>query len=144
MVMNTLTASPTITKLSSPEAEQTLITGRPEMFHGYPIEFIICVALIPVGIGILLLLVWWLQNRFTTYTVTNRRTIAQTGVLNRKTNEVRHVDVRNIQVDQDIFQRMFGFGTVAISSAAHSDIELTMRGVNEPQKIAATIRQYQG
>jgi uncharacterized membrane protein YdbT with pleckstrin-like domain len=139
-----MTASPTTVELSSPEAEQPLITGRPEMFHGQPIEFIICVALIPVGIGILLLLAWWLQNRFTTYTVTNRRTIAQTGVLNRKTNEVRHRDVRNIQVNQDIFQRMFGFGTVAISSAAQSDIELTMRGVNAPQKIVATIRQYQG
>lgn len=142
--MNTMTVSPTIAESPPPEAEQTLIVGRPEMFHGQPIEFIICVALIPIGIGILLLLVWWLQNHFTTYTVTNRRTIAQTGILNRKTNEVRHIDVRNIQVNQDIFQRMFGFGSVAISSAGQSDIELTMRGVNDPQKVAATIRQYQG
>jgi len=144
MVMNAMTASPTIAESPSVEGERTLITGRPEMFHGQPIEFSICVALIPVGIGILLLLAWRLQNRFTTYTVTNRRTIVQTGILNRKTNEVRHIDVRNIQVNQDIFQRMFGFGSVAISSAGQSDIELTMRGVNDPQEIAATIRRYQG
>ena len=126
------------------QKEETLLTINPAMFRGEPVGFIICVALIPLGIGIVLLLLWWLQCRFTTYTITNLRTIAQTGILSRNTNEVRHIDVRNLQVKQDVFQRMFGFGSVAISSAGQSDIELTMVRVENPYKIADIIRQYQG
>ena len=126
------------------QKEETLLTINPAMFRGEPVGFIICVALIPLGIGIVLLLLWWLQCRFTTYTITNLRTIAQTGILSRNTNEVRHIDVRNLQVNQDVFQRMFGFGSVAISSAGQSDIELTMVKVENPYKIADIIRQHQG
>ena len=126
------------------QKEETLLIINPAMFRGEPVGFIICVALIPLGIGIVLLLLWWLQCRFTTYTITNLRTIAQTGILSRNTNEVRHIDVRNLQVKQDVFQRMFGFGSVAISSAGQSDIELTMVRVENPYKIADIIRQHQG
>ena len=126
------------------QKEETLLIINPAMFRGEPVGFIICVALIPLGIGIGLLLFWWLQCRFTTYTITNLRTIAQTGILSRNTNEVRHIDVRNLQVNQDVFQRMFGFGSVAISSAGQSDIELTMVRVENPYKIANIIRQHQG
>ena len=126
------------------QKEETLLIINPAMFRGEPVGFIICVALIPLGIGIVLLLLWWLQCRFTTYTITNLRTIAQTGILSRNTNEVRHIDVRNLQVNQDVFQRMFGFGGVAISSAGQSDIELTMVRVENPHKIADIIRQHQG
>jgi len=126
------------------QKEETLLTINPAMFRGEPVGFIICVVLIPLGIGIVLLLLWWLQCRFTTYTITNLRTIAQTGILSRNTNEVRHIDVRNLQVKQDVFQRMFGFGSVAISSAGQSDIELTMFRVENPYKIADIIRQHQG
>ena len=126
------------------QKEETLLIINPAMFRGEPVGFIICVALIPLGIGIVLLLLWWLQCRFTTYTITNLRTIAQTGILSRNTNEVRHIDVRNLQVNQDVFQRMFGFGSVAISSAGQSDIELTMVKVENPYKIADIIRQHQG
>ena len=126
------------------QKEETLLIINPAMFRGEPVGFIICVVLIPLGIGIVLLLLWWLQCRFTTYTITNLRTIAQTGILSRNTNEVRHIDVRNLQVNQDVFQRMFGFGSVAISSAGQSDIELTMFRVENPYKIADIIRQNQG
>ena len=126
------------------QKEETLLIINPAMFRGEPVGFIICVVLIPLGIGIVLLLLWWLQCRFTTYTITNLRTIAQTGILSRNTNEVRHIDVRNLQVNQDVFQRMFGFGSVAISSAGQSDIELTMVRVENPHKIADIIRQHQG
>lgn len=126
------------------QKEETLLIINPAMFRGEPVGFIICVVLIPLGIGIVLLLLWWLQCRFTTYTITNLRTIAQTGILSRNTNEVRHIDVRNLQVNQDVFQRMFGFGSVAISSAGQSDIELTMFRVENPYKIADIIRQHQG
>jgi uncharacterized membrane protein YdbT with pleckstrin-like domain len=65
-------------------------------------------------------------------------------ILSKSTNEVRHKDVRNIQVEQTILQRLFGVGTIAISSAGQSGMEIEVSGIPGPQKMADMIRKYQG
>ena len=131
--------------MANDQKEETLLVVRPLMFRGEPVGFVVCVALIfAFGLGLVLLLIWWLQCRFTVYKVTNLRVIEQIGILSRRTNEVRHVDVRNLKVNQGIFQRLFGTGSVAVSSAGQSDIELTIRHIRDPNKIVGIIRQYQG
>ena len=140
--------------------EKTLLAFHPLMFRGEPVGFVICVVLIFVfglgllishwffGLGLLLfllvLLMWWLWCESTIYKITNLRVVEQTGILSLNTNEVRHVDIRNVKMNQGIFQRICGTGSVAISSAGQSDIELTMRNIEEPEKIVDTIRTYQG
>ena len=139
--------------------EKTLLAFHPQMFKGEPVGFVICIVLIFVfglgllflhwffGLGLLLfllvLLIWWLWCQSTLYEITNLRVVEKTGILSRNTNEVRHVDVRNVKMNQGIFQRILGTGSVAISSAGQSDIELTMRNIEEPEKIVDTIRTYQ-
>lgn len=130
-------------QMENEQKEQTLLVTHPALFHGDPVKFVVVAALIPFGIGIVLLFVMWLQCRFTIFTITDLRTLSQSGILNRNTNEVRHKDVRNLQVNQDLFQRYFGFGSVAISSAGQSDIELTLLAIQNPSKVADLIRQYQ-
>ena len=124
--------------------EETVLVIRPLMFRGEPVGFIFCVALIFVfGVGLVLLLIWWLQCKFTIYTVTSMRVVEQTGILSRNTNEVRHKDVRNLKVYQGVLRTWLGTGSVAISSAGQSDIELTMKNIENPHKIAGIIRKYQ-
>lgn len=131
--------------MANEQKEETLLVVRPLMFRGEPVGFVVCVALIfAFGLGLLLLLIWWLQCRFTVYRVTNLRVVEQIGILSRRTNEVRHVDVRNVKVNQGIFQRLFGTGSVGVSSAGQSDIELTMRHIRDPNKVVEIIRKYQG
>lgn len=131
--------------MANDQNEETLLVARPLMFRGEPVRFVVCVALIfAFGLGLLLLLIWWMQCRFTVYKVTNLRVIEQIGMLSRSTNEVRHVDVRNVKVNQGIFQRLFGTGSVAVSSAGQSDIELTMKSIRDPNNVVGIIRQYQG
>jgi len=113
------------------------------MFRGLPIRFIVCVALIPVGIGIFILLVWWLRRRFIAYTITDHRTIARTGAFIQSTKEVRHMDIQNIRISQNFLQRKFGSGSVTILGAGQSDSKLVMVGVMNPQGIISLIRKYQ-
>lgn len=123
--------------------ETELKVVHPVMFRSQPIGFCLAVALTPVGIGLLILLAWWLTCRCTTLTVTTERTIERTGILSRNTNEVRHADVRNVQVTQAFFQRMFGVGNIGISSAGQADVEIVVAGIRNPQEIADLIRKGQ-
>ena len=110
------------------------------MFRNNPLGFVISVILIiAFGLGLVILLVWWLKCKNEKLTVTNKRTILRTGILSKNTNEVMHRDIRNIQVSQSLFQRMFNTGAIGISSAGQDGIELTASGYSAPQKIHKTI-----
>ena len=124
--------------------EKTLYITSPKMFRNRPVSFVICVLLIPAGgLGLLLLIVWFLKCKTTVLTITNRRTTQRVGILSKQTNEVRHADVRNLKVSQGFFQRMFKVGAIAVSSSGQSDFEIFSAGMPDPQRLANTIRHYQ-
>lgn len=95
------------------------------------------------GLAALYWLAWWVQTRFTTLTVTNRRTVLRRGLIARDTTEVRHRDVRNLQVNQTTLERMLGVGDIAISSSGQDELEIQVRGIPHPEKIAAVVRDMQ-
>jgi len=99
------------------------------------------VPLLVVGLG--LLGYWWLEQRFTTLTVTSERSILREGIISRDTSEVRHDDVRNLQIDQNIWQRMLGIGDIAVSSAGQDNLEIIARGIPGPERVAEVVRERQ-
>lgn len=125
--------------------EEAVIIERPAMFRNRPLLFILCLFLIILyGIGLLILVIWFLKCKASSLTVTTRRTIYRHGLLSKYTNEIRHQDIRNIQVSQSVFQRILGVGTIAVSSAGQSEMEIVVAGIPGPQKIADLLRKYQG
>ena len=124
-------------------SENVLYQEHPRMFRNHPVGFVLCVVLIlAFGFGALLLLLWWLHVLGTELTITSRNTTLRRGLLSKKTNEVRHVDVRNLQVGQGVFQRMFGVGKLSISSAGQSDVEITVSGIPQPEEAKELIKRY--
>jgi hypothetical protein len=108
----------------SPASEEELLKVHQSMFRNKPVKFVtwliigiaglvlatmdpfaqyhvqnsrlICVA---VGLGTVFVvatafLLWWLRCRKVSLTVTNKRTILQSGLLSRYVKDVRHADVR--------------------------------------------------
>ena len=125
------------------ESEGTLLEVNPVMFRSNPVGFILSVILIAAaGAGLVILAIWWLKTKAAMLTVTNKRTIQRTGLISKKTTEVLHRDVRNIQIDQSVFQRLFGVGSIGISSAGQSGIEIEFTGVRDPDGIKALIDRY--
>jgi len=101
-----------------------------------------------VGLGLagavgIALLVWYITVKFTKLTVTNKRTIYREGIISREISEIRHEDVRNLQIDQNAFERIMSVGDIGISSAGQEDIEIEARHIPHPDKIADTIRSMQ-
>ena len=125
------------------ESEGTLLEINPVMFRSNPVGFILSVILIAAaGAGLVILAIWWLKTKAAMLTVTNKRIIQRTGLISKKTTEVLHRDVRNIQIDQSVFQRLFGVGSIGISSAGQSGIEIQFTGVRDPDGIKALIDRY--
>ena len=120
-----------------------LYESHPSMFRNHPILFIVCVLLIAAfGLGLVLLLVWWIQTLGTTLTVTNDQTTLRRGILSKYTNDVFHENVRNIQVRQSFLQRILNVGWVGISSAGQSGVEIEVDGIPDPEMVKQIIDDH--
>ena len=127
------------------DSEETLLELHPAMFRSNPLGFVISVLLIgAVGIGLLILGWWWLETRAAELTITNKRTTQRTGLISKNTTEVLHRDVRNIQVSQSALQRIFGVGSLGISSAGQAGVEIQFSGVVDPDSVKALIDRHRG
>ncbi|QEG22791.1 PH domain-containing protein [Mariniblastus fucicola] len=148
------------------EGENILYEAHPSMFRNQPLWFVILVLLsligfafpflpfetsyltkfleiaIPMVIGLIAFLAWWLKCKATTLTVTSERTSCRRGILSKSITEVWHQDVRNVQLDQSLLQRILDVGTIGISSAAQSGLEISVSGVPHPEKVKALIDTY--
>ncbi|QDU91000.1 Bacterial membrane flanked domain protein [Pirellulimonas nuda] len=89
------------------------------------------------------LLYWWVCVMATTLTISTRRTELRFGIIQKNTSDVQHDDVRNMQIDQNMMDRMLGVGTIKISSSGQDDLEIVAVGFRNPEEIAALIRQNQ-
>ncbi|MGA8542838.1 MAG: PH domain-containing protein [Thermoplasmata archaeon] len=78
--------------------------------------------LVLVILGLLRLAVRYLRWIRTVYAVTSHRVIVQTGILGKDFHEIPVTQVRGVDVHQAFFQRMFGYGTVRVSSEGGSKL----------------------
>lgn len=90
-----------------------------------------------------LLIYWFTLSLMTTLTITDSRTIYQRGIIRRDTSEVQHDDVRNIQLDQSLVQRILRIGKLGISSSGQDDLEIVVAGISSPGLIVNMIRENQ-
>ncbi|MGD9853833.1 MAG: PH domain-containing protein [Planctomycetaceae bacterium] len=122
--------------------ESILYEAHPAMFRNNPVWFIVCVLLCAVGVGVILLVIWYLQTLATTLTVTNEQTTLRKGLLSKNTNDIFHENVRNIQVKQTFFQRLMGVGYIGISSSGQSGVEIELNGIPDPDRVKELIDEH--
>jgi uncharacterized membrane protein YdbT with pleckstrin-like domain len=114
--------------------EQQVLSIRPSMFRAHPF-----LGILTLGLGILPL---WLKHLGERIHVTNKRTILRKGLFSKDTTEVLHDHVRNIQVSQSFWNRVFDVGTLGISSAGQEGIEIIARHIPHPEEVKRTIDLY--
>jgi|SRR5690554_3239265 len=115
-------------------------SSNPAMFKNNPLGFILALILIPVfGLGILILLWWYLQTRASKLTVTDTEIIYDTGLLNKEHSEISISRIRAIRVKQSFFDRIFGVGEIAIYTAGDNP-EIIAKGMPDPNSIRELIK----
>lgn len=78
---------------------------------------------------------------FTTYSVSNDRLFRDTGIFNRKYEEVLLYRVRDISLSRSLGQMLFGVGTITIFSSDKSANKLEIVNVKSPKQVKELIHE---
>lgn len=116
-----------------------LYAEHPAMFKNNPLGFILSVLLIAVGVGIIILLWWYLQTKASKLTVFENEIMFEKGLLSKERSEVNIDIVRTVRVKQSFFNRIFGVGEVQIFTAGDNP-EIVARGMPDPNRIRELIK----
>ena len=144
--------------------EQDVMLVRPAMFRARPLLFsgLVLATLggivggfillaIPVVAGLcftgalaalIWLGVWKVMTMSTRLRITNKRTVAIRGLIARASTEVLHDSIRNVQVEQNVMERILGTGTIGISSSGQDGIEIHVRKIPRPDAVTRVIDLY--
>lgn len=113
--------------------QSNLIAGEQVVYQTriHPIVFLPAAGMVLVGIGLgvalsppggLAVLVMgaamaigaWIRQWASEFAVTNRRVIVKVGLISRRTIEINMSKVESVEVNQDVFARLFNYGTIVV------------------------------
>ena len=78
---------------------------------------------------------------FTKYAISEDRLLQSSGILNLQYEEILLYRVRDISLSRSFGQRIFGVGTIKVSSSDKSNSELYILNVKEPAAVKELIHQ---
>ncbi len=79
---------------------------------------------------------------FTRYALSEDRLFLRRGFLNVKQDEVILYRVRDLRVTQNLWQRIFGVGTITVVSTDKSVPQLVIKNVKQPWEVKELIHKY--
>jgi len=124
-------------------AGTVIYQAHPAMFRAHPFWFILSVLLIAAfGVGILILIYWYIQTRATALTVTDSDLMYERGILSKERTSVSINHVRSVNVMQSFVNRILGVGTIQISTAG-DEPEFTIADMPDPHVIREAIAKAQ-
>ncbi len=121
----------------------TIYVAHPAMFRAHPFLYTLSVLLIAAfGLGILILLIWYINTRMTTLYVTRDTILYEKGILSKDRIGFSLSHVRTIRVSQSFLNRMFGIGTIELFTTGDNP-EFTVGDMPRPHEIRDTIFEAQ-
>jgi len=104
--------------------------------------FLYSTATIMGAIGFVTLFFWWLKVINTRLTVTNERVRLRAGILSKRILEVFLSDIRSVEINQGLMQRIFGTGCLDVASAGSADSEIQIDGIPKAYKVKEIIDEH--
>ncbi len=77
------------------------------------------------------------------FTIDEENIESRHGIIARELKSIRIEDLRNINVTQSVFQRLFGIGDIEFSSAAGGGVEVVFKGVIDPISVKEIAQDLQ-
>ncbi|MDH4096036.1 MAG: PH domain-containing protein [Betaproteobacteria bacterium] len=97
----------------------------------------VLLAIPTLGLTLFVALYVYLQLKYQERGVTNKRVILKKGIIGRKTEEMKLTSIETVEIEQGVFGRLLGFGTVKITGRGVSDFLFT--GIDDPMAVKRTI-----
>lgn len=124
--------------LTLEDGESIQWASTPHKYSVVP-ALIVGVPLSLVLVGIPIVVAAYLQYTNTNYVVTNRGLYSKRGVLSRDVQQIGFDKVQNISYSQSALGSTFGYGSVDVSTAGGSGIELQFRSIPDPAAVQELI-----
>ena len=105
-----------------------------------PHEFIklgLILGLVTFGITWLVAFYEALRLKFIEQGVTNKRVVLKKGIISRRTEEMKLASIETVEIDQGLWGRIFGFGTVKVTGKGISDV--VYKGIDDPMAVKRQI-----
>ena len=133
--------APSASQKKAAGPEKKLWEGHPSGLY-YIGHWFFGILFLPVfGLGLLFIIYAILDQKTRVYTHTTRKVISKVGIISRKTHEVAIRDIRSINMNQSILERIFGLGSVQIGSAGTGGVEVEFKGVTKPAMVRDGVRK---
>ncbi len=89
-------------------------------------------ALCLVGVGLVIVLIKWIENIGTTYEITEDRLVLRKGIFEKSIDEVELYRVKDVRLDFTLINQWAGIGTITIASSDETtrDAPLVIRDVD--------------
>lgn len=110
-------------------------------YSATPIVFWVILALPTFGLTLILAIWEYLSRRSIEQGVTNKRVIFKKGIISRKTEEMKLSSIETVEINQGIFGRMLGFGTVKVTGRGISDV--VYKNIDDPMKVKKIIESIE-
>jgi hypothetical protein len=88
------------------------------------------------------LAVWKIKTMSAALEITNKRSVMRRGLLSKATSEVVHDNIRNVQVTQTFWQRLWRVGELGLSSSGQDGIEIQIQDIPDPERVRKIIDAY--
>ena len=95
------------------------------------------------ALGLLVLLVKWVQNLLATYEITEERLVIRRGIIFKSIDEIELYRIKDVRIDFTLINQVAGIGNICISSSDETtrDGDLVMRHVERAQARREQLRR---
>jgi uncharacterized membrane protein YdbT with pleckstrin-like domain len=99
--------------------------------------------LIFTALGLVILLVKWVQNLAATYEITEERLILRRGIIFKSIDEIELYRIKDVRIDFTLLNQWAGIGTVCVSSSDETTraADLVMRHIEKAQQRREELRR---
>jgi uncharacterized membrane protein YdbT with pleckstrin-like domain len=106
-------------------------------FAKVPMVIWFILAIPTLGITLIQAIYELLRLRSIEQGVTNKRVIRKTGIISRKSEEMKIDSIETVEIQQGVLGRMFGYGNIKVSGRGISD--LIFPKIDEPMDVKKAI-----
>ncbi|ELZ32997.1 PH domain-containing protein [Halorubrum ejinorense] len=135
---NGVTADLDLDWLSLEDDEEIRWASTPHRYSVVP-ALLVGVPLSLVLVGIPIVAASYLQYKNTNYVVTNKGLYSKRGILSRDVKQIGFEKVQNISYSQSAIGSSLGYGSVEVSTAGGSGVELRFRSIPDPASVQELI-----
>lgn len=106
-------------------------------FAWVPMYLWLILGIVTFGLTWLVALYEFLRLKFTEQGVTNKRVVVKKGIISRKTDEMKLTSIETVEINQGVWGRLFGFGTIKVTGRGISDV--VYKGIHDPMAVKRQI-----